>query len=129
LIFLGKSVHLKSSKIKKSSPNASPKKFARCGEVDVVNVVDTLTSEKEPPLEYWKELAEQRGVALEEALKENEILTEKVERLEKENHELEEMVTEAKQLAEMINTLAEETADESGIVKDADESTISQNSM
>jgi len=56
-----------------------------------------------PTLEYWKELADQRRIALEEALKENERLVLRVEVLESDNKSLEEMLEDAKTLAEMIN--------------------------
>lgn len=55
------------------------------------------------PLEYWKQLAEERRLALEETLKENERLAAKIEALEMENRNLEEMVEQATVLAEMIN--------------------------
>jgi len=69
------------------------------------------------PLDYWKELAEQRRVALEDTLKENERLTEKVAFLEADNRNLTEMLEDAKTLAEMINAMSE--ADDSGIVRDS----------
>jgi len=58
--------------------------------------------------EYWKDLAEERRVALEEALLENQKLTERVEALEAENRDLEEMLSDAKSLAEMINVRTKE---------------------
>jgi hypothetical protein len=76
-----------------------------------------ITGEEAPP-EYWKQLAETRRLALEEALVENEILTNRVEELEKENKSMEEMVAHAKTLAEMINSITDDsgiTADVSGV--------------
>jgi len=73
-----------------------------------------ITGEEAPP-EYWKQLAETRRLALEEALAENEILTNRVEELETENKSMEEMVAHAKTLAEMINSIT----DDSGITADA----------
>lgn len=57
---------------------------------------------EEAPLEYWKELAESRRAALEEALNENYELHQRVEELEKEKTILEEMVEQAKSLASML---------------------------
>jgi len=118
----------KASKVGNGPVNKNKKQLKEDKEVqtDGDNHLDWMTSD-EAPIEYWKELAEERRTALEEALEENTLLSEKVARLEKENKELEETVEEAKQLAEMLNTISEEhalTADESGIGKDADESTL-----
>lgn len=56
----------------------------------------------EPSPSYWRELAESRGSALEEAMIENEYLHNRIDELETENSELEELVQEAKNLAEMV---------------------------
>ena len=53
-------------------------------------------------MEYWKKLAEERRLALEEALRENEGLWEKVHELEKEKTAMEQIVNEAKAMVEMI---------------------------
>jgi len=98
-------------------------------EIQTSDTSDDIVTGDVAPVVYWKELAEQRRAALEEALKENEQLTEKVASLEKDKQELEEMVEQAKVLAEMINSISEEhgcTADESGIGRDAEESTLSK---
>jgi geminin len=57
-------------------------------------------------LAYWKELAENRRKALQEALEENENLHTRISDLEKENEMLEEMVQEAKTIAEVISVRA-----------------------
>lgn len=72
-----------------------------------------LTSETAPP-EYWKVMAEKRREALDTTLEENKQLyqenenlkTEVVE-LKNENALLEEMVNDAKQLAELVQTITE----------------------
>ncbi|CAG0888140.1 unnamed protein product [Darwinula stevensoni] len=66
-----------------------------------------ITSE-EPSLEYWKKLAEERRKALDEALKENEELWEKVHELEKEKAAMELIVNEAKAMAEMLQEVTNE---------------------
>jgi len=65
--------------------------------------VDVCCFVEVAPPEYWKQLAEQRRVALEETLKENKRLADKVETLEADNRNLEEMLEDAKTLAEMVN--------------------------
>jgi geminin len=61
---------------------------------------------EEASLAYWKELAENRRKALQEALEENENLHTRISDLEKENEMLEEMVQEAKTIAEVISVRA-----------------------
>lgn len=51
---------------------------------------------------YWKILAERRRVALEEALKENEALHNKVKLLEEENAVVKEMMKEATELVQTL---------------------------
>jgi len=63
---------------------------------------------KEPPETYWKELAEQRRVALDEALMENEQLHTEVDRLKEENEAMKVMVKEAEKLADIVQSLTEE---------------------
>jgi len=86
------------------------------GDIGVVLV----TSDK-PTQEYWKLLAEERRVALEEALQENQTLTKKVETLQEENDRLNDLIEDAKTLAEMINNISEEDQNESGIGQDGDD--------
>ncbi|ODN00509.1 Geminin [Orchesella cincta] len=77
---------------------------------------DSIVTGEEAPLEYWKELAETRRQALEEALEENCGLHKRVEELEHEKTLLEEMVEQAKHLASMLENLSDdENPDESGI--------------
>jgi len=72
-----------------------------------------LTSDTAPP-DYWKVMAEKRREALDETLEENkhlcqenEILKTEVKELKHENALLEEMVNDAKQLAELVQTITE----------------------
>jgi len=64
-----------------------------------------LSFAEEPTISYWKELAENRRQALEEALRENEALHSRIAELEKDNSELEEMVQEAKAIAEVVSVI------------------------
>ncbi|KAH7957879.1 hypothetical protein HPB52_024044 [Rhipicephalus sanguineus] len=57
---------------------------------------------KESIGQYWKELAEQRRVALEEALRENEQLHETVELLTAENKHLQSIADQALPLADLL---------------------------
>ncbi|XP_014662606.1 PREDICTED: geminin-like [Priapulus caudatus] len=95
-----------------------------------------LMCQEEVPLEYWKQLAEQRRDALEEALKENEELHEKnqaigeeLSGLNSENENLrieyeqriEELVTQADYFSTMIKTLANgESHTEGSLAVDCD---------
>ncbi|CAL8129628.1 unnamed protein product [Orchesella dallaii] len=77
---------------------------------------DSIVTGDEAPLEYWKELAETRRQALEDALEENRGLHNRVDVLEQEKLLLEEMIEQAKHLANMIENLSDdEDPDESGI--------------
>jgi len=98
-------------------------------EVQTENGDISIVTGEEAPLEYWKELAESRRQALEEALEENCTLHHRIEDLEKEKSLLEEMVEQAKTLAGMLEDLSdEENPDESGIgfgqSKEADDSVL-----
>ncbi|XP_073983960.1 geminin DNA replication inhibitor isoform X1 [Rhodnius prolixus] len=74
--------------------------------------VEDLTSEEEPGKEYYKVLAERRRVALEEALKENEQLHEKVRHLEEENEQCNILLNETRQLVETLTEMLKEGNDE-----------------
>ncbi|KAK7864506.1 hypothetical protein R5R35_003119 [Gryllus longicercus] len=76
-----------------------------------------LTSE-EPSEAYWKQLAETRRVALDEALNENQTLYEKIELLEQENEKAKEMLDEARCLIEVLNEIIDKN--DSAIGDDAE---------
>lgn len=61
------------------------------------------------PAEYWRQLAEQRRIALEKALKENEQLHDQVELLTAENKHLQTIADQALPLAELLKELTGET--------------------
>ncbi|KAL1442103.1 hypothetical protein MTO96_000002 [Rhipicephalus appendiculatus] len=63
---------------------------------------------KDSSSQYWKELAEQRRVALEEALKENEQLHVTVELLTAENKHLQSIADQALPLADLLKEFARE---------------------
>ncbi|KAJ9598505.1 hypothetical protein L9F63_010825, partial [Diploptera punctata] len=69
---------------------------------DVEIDIKDLTSEEEPSENYWKILAERRRVALDEALKENQILNDKVEILQQEKETIYKMYEEAKQALDLL---------------------------
>lgn len=78
-------------------------------------ILHMLTSDTAPS-EYWEELAEKRREALEETLVENKALHEtnkmletKVSELKEENTLLQGLVDEAKELAQMVETLTSGT--------------------
>lgn len=62
----------------------------------------SLMANERVPAQYWKELAEQRRIALEKALKENEQLHEKLELLTAENRHLQTIADQALPLAELL---------------------------
>ncbi|XP_022318278.2 uncharacterized protein LOC111121338 [Crassostrea virginica] len=65
---------------------------------------DLMVSE-EVPESYWKELAEQRRIALNDSLHENEMLHKEVEDLREENSKLSEMAEKADYFADVIQTM------------------------
>ncbi|XP_054713160.1 uncharacterized protein LOC129222656 [Uloborus diversus] len=60
-----------------------------------------------PPDSFWRELAEQRRIALEKALEENESLHDQLQVLEVENSQLKNIVKEANQLASIVKGILE----------------------
>ncbi|CAL4060338.1 unnamed protein product, partial [Meganyctiphanes norvegica] len=88
-------------------------KNAESSESKLSTTSDMLTSDTAPP-EYWKVMAEKRREALNVTLEENKHLYEEnenlkteVKELKHENSLLEEMVNDAKQLAELVQTITE----------------------
>lgn len=79
---------------------------------DVEIDIKDLTSEEEPSENYWKILAEKRRVALDETLKENQILCDKVEILEQEKETIQKMYEEAKQALDLLKEVMQESDDE-----------------
>ncbi|KAL1132352.1 hypothetical protein AAG570_010308, partial [Ranatra chinensis] len=63
---------------------------------------EDLTSEEGPGIAYWEAMAEKRRVALEEALKENEQLHERVRELEEENETCKVLLNETRALVETL---------------------------
>ncbi|XP_008483508.1 geminin [Diaphorina citri] len=78
-----------------------------------VSLKDDLTSDVASE-HYWKILAERRRVALEEALKENEALHNKVKLLEEENAVVKEMMKEATELVQTLTEIVEEKVEGDG---------------
>nr|AFB70998.1 Geminin [Lytechinus pictus] len=66
--------------------------------------IDMMT-EAEPTGKYWEELSEERRVALEETLKENEKLFIENQELKEENSKLQVMADQAEYLADVVETL------------------------
>lgn len=61
---------------------------------------------------YWKQLAEERRVALEKALQENQRLHENLEILEAENKHLQKIADQCAELADIVKTLTADAGDD-----------------
>lgn len=66
----------------------------------VISAADLMSDE--PSSDYWKQLAEKRGEALNESLHENDQLKERLENLEEENRICKEMLDESRTLIEVL---------------------------
>jgi len=69
---------------------------------------EDLTSEAEPGENYYKLLAEQRRLALEDSLTENRHLHERIEGLEEEMDTMRQELDEAKNLVEVLKEICDE---------------------
>lgn len=76
---------------------------------------DDLTSEEGPSSAYWERLAERRRVALEDALKENETLLERVKYLEEENAQCKILLDETRGLVETLTELLNNPDEEEAV--------------
>lgn len=74
-------------------------------------IEEDLTTEGEPSDGYWKVLAEKRRIALDESLKENEALHEKVMSLEEELTIARSMLDESKNLVEVLTEMIQDPND------------------
>lgn len=83
---------------------------------------EDLTSEAGPSQNYWQVLAERRRIALEDALEENTILTERIAKLEEENRVCKEMLDETRTLVEVLQEMMGE--DGNGINNSLDDSAL-----
>lgn len=101
-------VESEKSKIKANTPSTKYK--VEKGSNDIVSLKNDLTSDV-PSENYWKQLAERRRVALDEALKENETLHTKVKLLEEENAVVKAMMKEATDLVQTLTEIVEEKVD------------------
>lgn len=81
---------------------------------------EDLTTDGEPSEHYWKGLAEQRRIALEHSLRENEELHNKVVNLEEELNIARQMIDESKNLVEVLTEMIQDNND-SGMVNDIGE--------
>ncbi|XP_078283291.1 geminin isoform X2 [Rhinoraja longicauda] len=91
--------------------------------------IDSMTKEayqllvkSKPSSQYWKELAEERRKALFQVLQENERLHKEIElkdedilKLQKENQDLMDLAEHVQYMADMIEKLTGQSADESGL--------------
>ncbi|XP_072170204.1 uncharacterized protein [Diadema setosum] len=93
-----------------SSPASSPEN----------ETVEMLTRDT-PTESYWKELAEERREALEDALKENEELHVENSRLKEENEKLKVMADQAEYLADVVETLIGKSSEESESTEESDQ--------
>ncbi|KAJ6637689.1 Geminin [Pseudolycoriella hygida] len=83
---------------------------------------EDLTSTEEPSEGYWKTLAEQRRVALDISLKENEELHERVHNLEEELNISRAMLEETQNLVEVLSELVQEKDESVNSTKDGESS-------
>ncbi|KAH8285095.1 hypothetical protein KR054_005157 [Drosophila jambulina] len=77
-------------------------------DVDRPITAEDLTSESEPGENYYKLLAEQRRLALEDSLTENRHLHERIEGLEEEMDTMRQELDEAKNLVEVLKEICDE---------------------
>ncbi|XP_039501097.1 geminin [Drosophila santomea] len=78
------------------------------GNADKPITAEDLTSEAEPGENYYKLLAEQRRLALEDSLTENRHLHERIEGLEEEMDTMRQELDEAKNLVEVLKEICDE---------------------
>lgn len=95
------------------APPRSTKADRRAEQDSPCDAYDLMVNE-DVPTEYWKQLAEQRRVALEAALKENEQLHEQVELLAAENKHLQTIADQTLPLAELLKELTGGTLPDEG---------------
>ncbi|XP_076363466.1 geminin DNA replication inhibitor [Tachypleus tridentatus] len=96
------------AKIRKGT-GTSGSEIHKCSEETIQGSKDaSFLMSEDIPSAYWKDLAEERRKALEEALKENESLHIQLEVLEEENSQLREIINLAKGLAETVDSIAED---------------------
>ncbi|XP_057320868.1 geminin [Microplitis mediator] len=70
--------------------------------------VEDLTSEAGPSENYWEVLAERRRIALDDALEENQELTQRIAKLEEEKKIYKEMLDETRALVEVLQEMVGE---------------------
>lgn len=92
--------------VQSQSSQTSPEKKVVKGKPTVTE--EDLTSLEGPSPAYWEILAERRRQALEESLRENEELHEKVASLEEELNLSREMLEEARNLVEVLTEMLQE---------------------
>ncbi|XP_014245118.1 geminin [Cimex lectularius] len=96
-----------------SLPDPKPVKRAKSSKSDkVASILEDLTSEVEPSKEYWELLAEQRRIALEQALKENEQLHERIAILEEENLKCKAVIEDTQAVITTLTEMLNEEKDE-----------------
>ncbi|GIX99461.1 hypothetical protein CEXT_720841 [Caerostris extrusa] len=72
-----------------------------------VSEIKIMLTTENPPANYWKELAEQRRIALAEALRENEILSDQVKVIEADNSQLRSILKDAEKLSATLKVVLE----------------------
>ncbi|XP_011188880.1 geminin isoform X2 [Zeugodacus cucurbitae] len=100
-----------------SETQTSPQKNLSVAEKTSITAED-LTSEEKPGELYWEHLAEKRREALEETLKENQHLHERIEGLEAELDTSRQMLEEARNLVEVLTEMLNENEAEREIESD-----------
>ncbi|KAH8373037.1 hypothetical protein KR009_011019 [Drosophila setifemur] len=79
-----------------------------CRDADKPITAEDLTSESDPGENYYKLLADQRRLALEDSLTENRHLHERIEGLEKEMDTMRKELDEAKNLVDVLKEICDE---------------------
>ncbi|KAK3091969.1 hypothetical protein FSP39_024089 [Pinctada imbricata] len=87
------------------------KRLSEAGE-DIDQEVFELMVQEEVPESYWKEVAEQRRVALNDSLHENEMLHKEIEDLKDENSKLTVMASKADYFADVIQGMLDDQSEE-----------------
>ncbi|GIY43792.1 hypothetical protein CDAR_561051 [Caerostris darwini] len=88
---------LETAEIKKEEALMAPQQSISESEIMLIT--------ENPPANYWKELAEQRRIALAEALRQNEILSDQVKVIEADNSQLRSILKDAEKLSETLKTM------------------------
>ncbi|XP_013407543.1 geminin-like [Lingula anatina] len=97
---------------KKLVPSVEPSEQKKPESIISDKEAQELLVQEEIPEAYWKEVAEERRVALAEALEENEKLHSEIKELKEENEQLSSLASQAEYFAGIVKLLTEGGEDE-----------------